>query len=226
MQQRSVTAHGRMGRERKNNFKARFLFWGADSKVAQVVLHLRHFCSKLFSPESKQALSGPRYRSKQRDCRKQWWGSIVSVKNVQSQTGQHCLDLLSSWRSLFLSFSFLICKTRRRSLHRAGMSWGLKAVTEVQCLIQRSLVNCSHHNYFCWKADFNYESRSFKDKPFWPMMTGFPDCLPFLAVGERGGREACWALDSRRASKTDLQQWLMQGRFIKNRSEPTFQAHL
>ena len=45
-----MTSFGRMGRDRKNKFKAK-LFWGADSQVVQVVLDLRPLCSNRFSSE-------------------------------------------------------------------------------------------------------------------------------------------------------------------------------
>lgn len=180
-----------MGRQGKNNSKTRFLCGGAD---AQQALDLRLLCSKL-SPDSKWTLCGPCYSSKQgkqRNCRKGWWGSI------QSQTGPAV-----PWPSQILSFA----------KSRDGMSWGLKAVLEVKCLIQTSLVSCSHHHYFCWKPDFDYKKRSFKDHLPWPLRVGFQTACLFQLSDSRGaGRQA---LDNRRKSKTDHQQLSMQIRFIK-----------
>ena len=129
--------------------------------------------------------------------------SSVPGNNIQSPTGWHCLDLLSSCRSLFLSFSFLICKKPREDMP-AGLSWELNAVTEVKCLIQRSLVNYSHCNYFCSKADFNYKNRSLKTSL--PGHWGLGSCLPASsAVRKQRHRKAVKALDNRRKSQMDLQ---------------------
>lgn len=179
------------GEGKKEWFQRQILFsggWGADSKMAQVVLDLRPLCPK-FSPDSKQDLPGPRYGGKQKSSRK-WWDTAVSLEIIfrARQVGTALTFLVAAEASFWASVSSF-AKSQER-ICRAGLSWELNAVTEVKCLIQRSLVNYSHCNYFCSKADFNYKNRSLKTSL--PGHWGLGSCLPtFFSCQKAEAQEGC-----------------------------------